>query len=193
MSESSLRIALLGTRGVPARYSGFETCAEELGARLVERGHERHGVLPVAVQRRRGPRVPRDATRDVADNPAQIPRHDGSRRALDRSRLDAALRRRALFHRGQQSGDLDSPRGRHTHRTQREWSRLEAREVAGRGEVVFAARRAPVDGAAERLCHRFARGSGLLSRTLQARGRPTSPTGPSSSVARPARRWLGSD
>jgi glycosyltransferase involved in cell wall biosynthesis len=34
-----LRIALAGTRGVPARYSGFETCAEQLGARLVERGH----------------------------------------------------------------------------------------------------------------------------------------------------------
>src|SRR5262249_17093973 len=35
-----LRIALLGTRGVPASYSGFETCAEELGSRLVARGHE---------------------------------------------------------------------------------------------------------------------------------------------------------
>jgi glycosyltransferase involved in cell wall biosynthesis len=35
-----LRIALAGTRGVPARYSGFETCAEQLGARLVERGHD---------------------------------------------------------------------------------------------------------------------------------------------------------
>jgi glycosyltransferase involved in cell wall biosynthesis len=35
-----MRIALLGTRGVPARYSGFETCAEELGARLAARGHE---------------------------------------------------------------------------------------------------------------------------------------------------------
>lgn len=35
-----LRIAMLGTRGVPASYSGFETCAEELGARLVERGHD---------------------------------------------------------------------------------------------------------------------------------------------------------
>jgi glycosyltransferase involved in cell wall biosynthesis len=34
-----LRIALAGTRGVPARYSGFETCAEELGARLASRGH----------------------------------------------------------------------------------------------------------------------------------------------------------
>ncbi len=35
-----LRIAMLGTRGVPASYSGFETCAEELGARLGERGHD---------------------------------------------------------------------------------------------------------------------------------------------------------
>lgn len=35
-----MRIALLGTRGVPASYSGFETCVEELGQRLVERGHE---------------------------------------------------------------------------------------------------------------------------------------------------------
>ena len=35
-----LRIAMLGTRGVPASYSGFETCAEELGARLHSRGHE---------------------------------------------------------------------------------------------------------------------------------------------------------
>jgi glycosyltransferase involved in cell wall biosynthesis len=35
-----LKIALLGTRGVPASYSGFETCVEQLGQRLVERGHE---------------------------------------------------------------------------------------------------------------------------------------------------------
>ena len=31
---------MLGTRGVPARYGGFETCVEEIGKRLVERGHE---------------------------------------------------------------------------------------------------------------------------------------------------------
>lgn len=34
-----LRIAFLGTRGIPASYSGFETCVEELGARLAARGH----------------------------------------------------------------------------------------------------------------------------------------------------------
>ena len=34
-----MKIALVGTRGVPASYSGFETCAENLGARLAQRGH----------------------------------------------------------------------------------------------------------------------------------------------------------
>lgn len=35
-----MRIALLGTRGVPARYGGFETCAEEIGKRLAAKGHD---------------------------------------------------------------------------------------------------------------------------------------------------------
>jgi glycosyltransferase involved in cell wall biosynthesis len=34
-----VRIALLGTRGIPASYGGFETFAEELSARLAARGH----------------------------------------------------------------------------------------------------------------------------------------------------------
>jgi glycosyltransferase involved in cell wall biosynthesis len=35
-----MRIAILGTRGIPANYGGFETFAEELSTRLVERGHQ---------------------------------------------------------------------------------------------------------------------------------------------------------
>ena len=35
-----MKIALLGTRGIPARYSGFETFYEQLAVRLVKRGHE---------------------------------------------------------------------------------------------------------------------------------------------------------
>ena len=31
-----MRISLIGTRGVPANYGGFETCVEELGKRLRE-------------------------------------------------------------------------------------------------------------------------------------------------------------
>jgi glycosyltransferase involved in cell wall biosynthesis len=35
-----VRIAILGTRGIPARYGGFETLAEELAAGLAARGHQ---------------------------------------------------------------------------------------------------------------------------------------------------------
>ncbi|HEX8649870.1 MAG TPA: glycosyltransferase [Pyrinomonadaceae bacterium] len=35
-----MRLAILGTRGVPASYGGFETFAERLSTRLVARGHE---------------------------------------------------------------------------------------------------------------------------------------------------------
>ena len=35
-----MKIAIIGTRGIPANYGGFETFAEELSVRLVVRGHE---------------------------------------------------------------------------------------------------------------------------------------------------------
>src|SRR5450759_1373140 len=35
-----MRIAIVGIRGVPANYGGFETAAEQLGSRLAARGHE---------------------------------------------------------------------------------------------------------------------------------------------------------
>jgi len=37
---AALSIALVGTRGVPARYGGFETAVEEVGTRLAARGHD---------------------------------------------------------------------------------------------------------------------------------------------------------
>lgn len=43
-----MKVAIVGTRGVPASYSGFETCVEAVGKRLVARGHR------VIVYRRRG-------------------------------------------------------------------------------------------------------------------------------------------
>lgn len=39
MSDKTLSVAIVGTRGVPARYGGFETAIEEVGRRLVDRGH----------------------------------------------------------------------------------------------------------------------------------------------------------
>jgi glycosyltransferase involved in cell wall biosynthesis len=35
-----MKLAILGIRGIPANYGGFETFAEELATRLVERGHD---------------------------------------------------------------------------------------------------------------------------------------------------------
>ena len=35
-----MKIAIMGIRGIPANYGGFETFAEELSSRLVEKGHD---------------------------------------------------------------------------------------------------------------------------------------------------------
>jgi glycosyltransferase involved in cell wall biosynthesis len=47
-----VRFAIVGTRGIPARYGGFETFAEELSTRLVERGHQ---VTVYGRERQAGP------------------------------------------------------------------------------------------------------------------------------------------
>ena len=36
----TMKLAIMGIRGIPANYGGFETFAEQLAPRLVERGHE---------------------------------------------------------------------------------------------------------------------------------------------------------
>lgn len=59
-----MRIAILGIRGVPAAYGGFETFAEELGSRLVARGHDvtvygRSHVIPRGLREHRGMRIRR--------------------------------------------------------------------------------------------------------------------------------------
>ncbi|MEO8208740.1 MAG: glycosyltransferase [Chloroflexota bacterium] len=57
-----MRIAIMGTRGVPAAYGGFETFAEELGSRLASRGHAvtvygRAHVVPDGMAVHRGMRL----------------------------------------------------------------------------------------------------------------------------------------
>jgi glycosyltransferase involved in cell wall biosynthesis len=49
-----MRIAIIGTRGVPARYGGFETFADKISSRLADHGHE------VAVYCRRSFTSPKD-------------------------------------------------------------------------------------------------------------------------------------
>ena len=57
-----MKLAIIGTRGVPANYGGFETFAEELGRRLAERGHEvtvygRRGFIDPTLEEYRGMRL----------------------------------------------------------------------------------------------------------------------------------------
>lgn len=57
-----MKLAILGTRGVPASYGGFETLAEELGRRLAASGHEvwvygRPGFVDPQLQKYRGMRL----------------------------------------------------------------------------------------------------------------------------------------
>ncbi len=57
-----MKLAILGTRGVPANYGGFETLAEELGRRLADRGHEitvygRRGFIDPSLKTYRGIRL----------------------------------------------------------------------------------------------------------------------------------------
>ncbi len=59
-----MRIAILGIRGVPANYGGFETFAEQLGARLVQRGHQvtvygRSPSIPAGIREFKGIQVVR--------------------------------------------------------------------------------------------------------------------------------------
>jgi glycosyltransferase involved in cell wall biosynthesis len=49
-----MRIAIIGTRGIPAAYGGFETCAEEVSVGLTERGHD----VTVYCRKRKGVDLP---------------------------------------------------------------------------------------------------------------------------------------
>jgi glycosyltransferase involved in cell wall biosynthesis len=62
VNKRKLRIAFLGTRGIPASYSGFETFVEQLAVRLVQRGYEavvfnRYPFVPLREKFYRGVRI----------------------------------------------------------------------------------------------------------------------------------------
>lgn len=57
-----MKIAFLGSRGIPARYSGFETFYEQISTRLADRGHEvvvfnRYPFVPLKDRTYKGVRI----------------------------------------------------------------------------------------------------------------------------------------
>ena len=93
LHSHDVRIAILGTRGIPAAYGGFETLAWELSTRLADRGHDvtvycRRGRTDedVAGAARRSPSV-------RAIRPGQVPRDGLAHRVLGAGQPAARLRR----------------------------------------------------------------------------------------------------
>ena len=128
--RKSVRIALLGTRGIPASYGGFETFAEELSTRLVERGHQ------VTVYcREPHPEVlyPRRAPAISPHHPPQVFRHAGAHLRLHLSSACATVADVALYCNGANAIFTVWPRlFGHSRGAQRGWHRAQAQEVEPR-------------------------------------------------------------
>ena len=101
-----MRIAIVGTRGIPAAYGGFETLAWELSTRLAARGHEvtvycRRGrtdesiAVPPGVRRRFLPYLPGKYPETVSHTGAVRARQPGPRlrRDVGRQRRERGLLR----------------------------------------------------------------------------------------------------
>ena len=138
-SEARLRIAIVGTRGIPAAYGGFETLAWELSTRLAQRGHE------VTVYCRRGRTdesiaVPHGVKRRFLPVPAgQVPRDREPHRPLGHRQPVPRLRRDVGRQRRQRRLLRDPEAPGHQGRAQRRWDRAPAGEVgAGRAGLVRA-------------------------------------------------------
>ena len=130
-----MRIALVGTRGVPAAYSGFETAVENIGSRLAARGHDVTVYCrPHMVERRRGRRLPRHAARLPPHRGRQAPRHAGAHPAQHAAPGHRAPPGRGhLLHRRQQPVRGARPAPRRPDRHQRGRPGLAARQVGSVG------------------------------------------------------------
>ena len=83
---SPMNVAILGTRGIPASYSGFETAVEQITSRLTARGHRvvvycRPHVVDPAITRVEGRRA-----RASPHGAQQVPGHVRAHAALERAR-----------------------------------------------------------------------------------------------------------
>ena len=117
---SLMNVAILGTRGIPASYSGFETAVEQITGRLTARGHQvtvycRPHVVDPGITQWKGARA-----RPPAHGAQQVPRHLRPHAALQHPRgAPREARRGAVLHRGQQPAVPGHPGGRHPDRDQR--------------------------------------------------------------------------
>ena len=159
-----MRIAILGTRGIPARYGGFETLAEELSARPRRARPRRHrlhahalrGAGPHDLARREDPRPAHDSD--------QVPRHRRPRRRSRRStprfeRYDAVLVCNAI---NAASSLPAAALPAHARRVERGRPRAQPPQVERRGPARLPRLGVPLDDPARRGRLRRARDPGVL-------------------------------
>jgi glycosyltransferase involved in cell wall biosynthesis len=82
-----MKLAILGTRGVPPSYGGFETMAAELGTRLIARGHEVWVYCRV---------VESSSRQAVERSPATLAGSDSTSRRVDDSKSWSGIHRITL-------------------------------------------------------------------------------------------------
>jgi hypothetical protein len=162
-----MRIAILGTRGVPANYGGFETFAEQLGKRLAERGHEvtvygRDRFVPRGTRSYLGMRIIRLPT------PHSKYFRDGNPHALLRAaRTDSTVRRRLRLQLGQRPSRGLASALWTASRPERRWARVEAEEMEPDRPDLLSALLVGGRQIAGPSCHRCPRDSALLPRGVR--------------------------
>ena len=176
-----MKVALIGTRGVPANYGGFETCAEELAIGLAERGHDVDGLLPPGKRRGQPDELQgRDARLPPPDRD-QEPRHASRTRSTSlRARGPGGVRRLDGVQRRQRAVVHHPAAAAPAHRDQRRRARVEASQVGAGREDLLPVRRVVRDEARHAESSPTRGRSRTTTRSGSARRRPSSPTAPTS-------------
>ncbi len=195
-SLQPMKIAILGTRGIPASYSGFETAVEQLASRLTARGHEvivycRPHVVDRKLTEYKGARAG-----PPADDPEQVPGHVRAHLPVGDPRgADHPARRGAVLHRRQLAAVPDHPAGVDPGADQRRRARLRPAQVAGAGQGLSALRRAHARRAGPTRRSPTATPSPTSSSAATASGSASCPTAsriPATTAPDDARRGWGS-
>ncbi len=189
-----VRIAIVGTRGIPAAYGGFETLAWELSTHLAATGPRRDGLLPSRPDGRVDRRAGRRPATLPALPPGQVPGDRQPRHALGARQPAARLRRDVGWQRGQR-GVLRNPAPPgHEGGPQRRWHRAPAGEVGARRSRLVCRRRAVRAGLPERDRRRRRRHPRLLHGALRQAvdGHPVRRAAARPGARRPTSRGTGS-
>ena len=126
-------VAILGTRGIPAAYGGFETFAEQLALRFVDRGTPVTVYCRPALRAAGEPRVEGVRLVTLPDDPQQVPRHRRAHGPVRRAPgPDPRSARRPALQRRQRTGRAVPAARRATGRAQRRRPGVAPREVGRR-------------------------------------------------------------